>query len=127
MSPYTSKYRRNSLIAIVLVAMAMLASCSYSSSKMGYPVDFKYAYLSSIEYTGINDSLKPAIADSIEASILRAGLALSHLDSLKGDTFSDDYNYKKAFDILNNGMWTGGGLKDLINKKIEMPRPPFPV
>lgn len=60
-------------------------SCSYSSKKVDYPTDFKYASLST-EYSGIADSIKPIIADSIRASIARTGLIITPIDSLKGDS-----------------------------------------
>lgn len=147
--------------------MAIFTSCSYSHRKVDYPVDFKYASLSSIEYSGVNDTLKSAIEDSISASISRTGLILAPIDSLKGDSllivkadvikkgagigitlsfypqggnkyskiyfsevksdepiatihaqstvpFSDDYNFKNAFEILNNGLITDGGIKSLF-------------
>lgn len=146
--------------------MTILISCSYAHKKYDCPIDFKYATLSSIEYSGINDSLKSVIEDSIIASISRTGLILTPVDSLKGDSllivkaeiikngadfgitlsfyaqggiqvtkyfpevdkedpvaticaesaipFSDNYNFKKAFEILNNGLITEGGTKNLF-------------
>lgn len=142
--------------------MAILTSCSYSHRKVEYPIDFKYASLSSIEYSGINDN-------SIISSISRAGLIFTPIDSIKSDSllivkadvikkgagigitlsfypqggnkfteiyfsevkkdepiatihaqstvpFSDEYNFKKAVEILNNGLITDGGTKNLFER-----------
>lgn len=154
-------------IVIILAVVATLTSCSYSHTKVEYPIDFKYAFLSSIEYSGINDTLKSAISDSIISSISRAGLILIPIDSIKSDSlliikadvikkgagigitlsfypqggnkfteiyfsgakkdepiatihaqstvpFSDEYNFKRAIEILNNGLITDGGTKNLF-------------
>lgn len=169
MNPFSSQYQKKYSIAIVLVMMAILTSCSYSHRKVDYPIDFKYASLESIEYSGVNDTLKSAISDSIIKSISRAGLELTPVDSLKGDSllivkadvikreagigitlsfypqggnqfteiyfsevkkdepiatihaqstvpFSDDYNFKKAVEILNDGLITDGGMKNLFER-----------
>lgn len=146
--------------------MTILSACSYSHKKVDYPVDFKYASIS-IEYSDVSDSLKSVVADSIFTSISRAGLIITPIDSLKGDSllivngyvikdgagigitldfypqggnkfteiyfsevrnedpiitihaqstvpFSDDYNFNKAIDILNNGLITNGGIRNLF-------------
>lgn len=77
---------RHKYMAVIIPIMIMfLMSCSYSSKKVDYPTDFKYASLST-EFSGIADSIKPIIADSIRASIARTGLILTPIDSLKGDS-----------------------------------------
>ena len=53
----------------------MLNACNYSSRKIDYPLDFKYASIS-IEYDGIADSLKTGLADSIYSCIGRTDLSL---------------------------------------------------
>lgn len=73
------------LAVAMLLLMVGMASCSYSHSKVDYPVDFKYAFVE-IKYTGVADSVKTLIADSISAGITRAGLIITPMDSLKGDS-----------------------------------------
>lgn len=169
MASRLNSYRNNYYIVIFLLIMTILSACSYSHKKVDYPVDFKYASIS-IEYSGVSDSLKSVIADSIFASISRAGLIITPIDSLKGDSllivnghvikegagigitmdfypqggnkfteiyfsevkekdpiitihaqsavpFSDDYNFNKAIDILNNGLITNGGTRNLFRKE----------
>lgn len=73
------------LVGAILLLMVVMASCNYSHSKVDYPVDFKYASVE-VEYTSVADSVKTLIADSISASIARAGLIITPMDSLKGDS-----------------------------------------
>ena len=73
------------MAVIIPMMIIFFMSCSYSSKKVDYPTDFKYASLST-EYSGIADSIKPIIDDSIRASIARTGLILTPIDSLKGDS-----------------------------------------
>ncbi|MDE6301928.1 MAG: hypothetical protein K2M19_09460 [Muribaculaceae bacterium] len=149
--------------------MTILSSCSYSHKKVEYPVDFKYASLS-IEYSGIPDSLKSIVYDSIYTSISRAGFIITSIDTLKGDSllivnayvikkgagtgitlefypqggnqfteiyfsevkkedpiitihaqstipFSDDYNFNKAIEIMNEGLISKGGMKNIFRKE----------
>ncbi len=162
---YQQKYYR----VIVLLIMTILTSCSYSHKKIDYPVDFKYASIS-IEYSGVQDSLKSVVADSIYSSVSRSGLIITPVDSLKGDSllivnalvvkkgagigitllfypqggnqfteiyfsevkkedpiatihaqsivpFSDNYNFNKAIEILNEGLITTGGMRNLFRKE----------
>ena len=85
MTLHFNSYRNNYYIVILLLIMTILSACSYSHKKVDYPADFKYAYIS-IEYSGVSDSLKSVVADSIFASISRAGLIITPIDSLKGDS-----------------------------------------
>ncbi|MDE6137143.1 MAG: hypothetical protein K2F97_06690, partial [Muribaculaceae bacterium] len=78
---YLNKY----YIVIISLIMTILSSCSYSHKKVEYPIDFKYASLS-IEYSGIPDSLKSIVYDSIYTSISRAGFIITPVDTLKGDS-----------------------------------------
>lgn len=149
--------------------MAILSACSYSHKKVDYPIDFKYASIS-IEYSGVPDSLKSVVADSIFTSISRAGLIITPIDTLKKDSllivnacvikkgagigitlefypqggnqfteiyfsevtnedpiitihaqstvpFSDDYNFNEAFEILNDGLITNGGMRNMFRKE----------
>lgn len=70
---------------IVTLLLTILMSCSYSERIINYPDDFKYATVS-IEYEGVSDVLKPIIADSISASVARAGFILEPADSLQNDS-----------------------------------------
>lgn len=156
-------------IVIISLIMTILSACSYSHKKVDYPADFKYASIS-IEYSGIQDSLKSVVADSIFKSISRSGLIITPIDTLKGDSllivnasvikkraglgitleffpqggnqfteiylseakkddpiitihaqstvpFSDNYNFNKAIEILNNGLITDGGIRNLFSKE----------
>ena len=85
MTLHLNSYRNNYYIVNLLLIMTILSACSYSHKKVDYPVDFKYASIS-IEYSGVSDSLKSVVADSIFASISRAGLIITPVDTLKGDS-----------------------------------------
>lgn len=81
-----SLLHRHKYVAVIIPIMIIFfMSCSYSSKKVDYPAEFKYASLST-EYSGIADSIQPIVADSIRASIARTGLIFSPIDSLKGDS-----------------------------------------
>lgn len=169
MTLHLNSYRNYYYIVIILLILTILSACSYSHKKVDYPVDFKYASIS-IEYSGVSDSLKSVVADSIFASISRMGLIITPVDTLKRDSllivnayvikkgastgitlefypqggnkfteiyfsdvkkeesiitihaqstipFSDDYNFKKAIEIMNDGLITKGGMKNIFNKE----------
>ena len=144
----------------------------YSSRKVDYPFDFKYASVS-IEYDGVPDSLKMELADSILSTIRKTDFSIVHADNLnegqrdslllvkaelfqrgsefaiglsfypyggieftevyfseisKDDPiikinaassvpFSENYNRRKAFEILNDGFITKGGIQHLFSKE----------
>lgn len=77
-------YQKSFRFVIVTLFLTILMSCSYSDNTISYPIEFKYATVS-VEYEGISDTLKPIIADSINASIARAGFILTPSDSLKSN------------------------------------------
>ena len=161
---------RNYLLIFALPAI--INSCSYSSRKVDYPFDFKYASVS-IEYDGVPDSLKMELADSILSTIRKTDFSIVHADNLnegqrdslllvkaelfqrgsefaiglsfypyggieftevyfseisKDDPiikinaassvpFSENYNRRKAFEILNDGFITKGGIQHLVRKE----------
>ena len=165
-------FHKRLLIFTLPVIMVMLNACSYSSRKIDYPLDFKYASIS-IEYDGIADSLKTGLADSIYSCIGRTDFIIVDIDSLNEEQrdslllvkaalyqdgaefaiglsfypyrviefteiyfsdikkedplvhinaassvpFSENYNRRKAFEILNNGFITKGGVQHLFNKE----------
>lgn len=167
-----NKFQKLLFIFALPVIMAMFNACSYSSRKIDYPLDFKYASIS-IGYDGIADSLKTGLTDSIYSCIGRTDFIIVDIDSLneeqrdslllvKADLyqdgaefaiglsfypyrgiefteiyfsnikkedplvhinaassipFSENYNRRKAFEILNNGFITKGGVQHLFNKE----------
>ena len=101
MTLHLNSYRNNYYIVNLLLIMTILSACSYSHKKVDYPVDFKYASIS-IEYSGVSDSLKSVVADSIFASISRAGLIITPVDTLKGDSLLIVNAY-----VIKKGAGTG--------------------
>lgn len=167
-----NKSHKQFLILSLLVIVVMLNACSYSSRKIDSPLDFKYASIS-IEYDGIADSLKTALADSIHSCIRKTDFTIVNIDSLNEEQrdslllikanlyqngaefaiglsfypyrgiefteiylssikkedplihinaassipFSENYNRRKAFEILNNGFITKGGAQHLFSNE----------
>ena len=167
-----NKSHKQLLILSLPVIVVMLNACSYSSRKIDYPLECKYASIS-IEYDGIADSLKTELADSIYSCIRKTDFTIVNIDSLneeqrdsllliKADLyqdgaefaiglsfypyrgiefteiylssikkedplihinaassipFSENYNRRKAFKILNNGFITKGGVQHLFSNE----------